>query len=163
MKRRTPTAAEEAAEIEVKLAAPVEGEPGEEGPEVELIEAEALGSDRYRLLRPPFLAYGLSRDDVVRASSPGGETPLRVEGVERKSGRRTLRAALDPGVAIGGEALAPYLERLRALGCDLAALPPSVLAVDAPEEVDLTAVVERLSEAARENLLVFEWVDPRRS
>lgn len=163
MKRRTPTEAEEVPQSEVRLAAPVEGEPGQEGPEVELIEAEALGSDRYRLLRPPFLAYGLSRDDVVLAPAEGGDEPLRIEEVARKSGRRTLRAALDPGVALEGKALAPHLERLRALGCELAALPPSVLAVDAPEDVDLAAVVERLADAARENLLVFEWVDPRRN
>ncbi|BDG07131.1 DUF4265 domain-containing protein [Anaeromyxobacter paludicola] len=149
--------------MEVRIAAPVEGGAGEGDPETEWIEAEALGSDRYRLLRPPFLAYGLSRDDVVHAESPGGDLPIRIEEVERKSGHRTIRAALDPGVALGGEELAPHLERLRALGCELAALPPSILAVDAPEEVDLGAVVERLSEAARENLLVFEWVDPRRS
>ncbi len=163
MKRRTPSAEEETSESEVQLAIPVEGGAGPEGPEVELIEAESLGSDRYRLLRPPFLAYGLSRDDVVRASSPGGEAPLRLEGVERKSGRRTLRAALDPGVTVEDRSLVPHLQRLRALGCELAALPPSVLAVDAPEEVDLGAVVEELSRAGGENLLVFEWVDPRRS
>jgi len=66
-------------------------------------------------------------------------------------------------VSIGGEELAPHLARLQALGCELAALQPSILVVDAPEEVDLAAVVERLAEAARENLLVFEWVDPQRS
>lgn len=144
----------------VRVVMPLDREPGERGPEDEWLWAEPLGSERYRLESVPFFAYGLSRGDVVHASE--GDLP-RVEDVERKGGHRTLRVALDPNFDLERAEVRALTDELTRLGCALETLPPHLLALDVPPELDVAEVVRRLQAPFRDGVLIWEWADPRPS
>jgi hypothetical protein len=131
------------------------------GPEDEWLWAEPLGSDRFRIESTPFFAYGLSHGDVVRAA--GGGDMARLESVERKSGHRTMRIALDAGWDLDRAELQQFLDELLALGCTYEAMPPKIAALDVPPETDVGEVVARLQVQFRDGVLVWEWADPRPS
>ena len=79
-------------------------------PDREVVEAEHLGGDTFRLTGVPLYAYGLHRFDVVRAvHSPGNRAAVVSEVIER-SGHRTLR--IDFGALPGR----PIREREEILG-----------------------------------------------
>ncbi|MFL5302858.1 MAG: DUF4265 domain-containing protein, partial [Anaeromyxobacteraceae bacterium] len=130
------------------------------GPEDEWLWAEPLGPGRYRLESVPFFAYGLSRGDVVRGGE--GELP-RVDDVERKSGHRTLRVALDPDFDLERAEVRNLTDELEKLGCAVEALPPHLFALDVPPELDVAEVVRRLQAPFRDGVLIWEWADPRPS
>ena len=144
----------------VRVVMPLDREPGERGPEDEWLWAEPLGSGRFRLESVPFFAYGLSRGDVVRASE--GELP-RVDDVERKCGHRTLRVALDPDFDLERAEVRALTDELAKLGCAIETLPPHLLALDVPPELDVAEVVRRLQAPFRDGVLIWEWADPRPS
>ncbi len=147
----------------VRIRVPLDRSPGEAGPADDWVWAEPLGSGRYRVESCPFFAYGISRDDVVRAAViPGEEGPL-LEDVVEKGGHRNLRVALDPGIELSSTDVQALLERLLALGCTHELLRPKIVAIDVPSSVDLGAVTGQLQALAREGLLVWEWADPRPS
>jgi hypothetical protein len=145
----------------VRILVPLDREPGDAGPEDEWLWAEPLGNGRYRLESAPFFAYGLSRGDVVRA--PGeGELP-RVEQLDAKSGHRTLRVALDPDWDLDRPELQRFVAELTDMGCAVDALPPKIVALDVPPEVDVATIVEKLQIPFRDGVLLWEWADPRPS
>ncbi len=145
----------------VRLLVPLESDPGSDGPEDEWLWAEPLGAGRYRVESTPFFAYGVSYGDVVRAAS-GVEMPEFTE-VERKSGHRTLRVALDAGWDLDRAEIQRILEDLLALGCTYEAMPPKIIALDVPPELDVASVIDRLQVQFRDGVLVWEWADPRPS
>jgi hypothetical protein len=130
-------------------------------PEDEWLWAEPLGSGRFRLESSPFFAYGLSHGDVVRAVG-SGDRP-RLDEVECKSGHRTLRVALDGGWDLDRPEIGRFLDELLELGCSYEPLPPKIVALDVPPELDVGIVVGRLQVALRDGVLVWEWADPRLS
>lgn len=155
-------AEEGASEIEyVRIVVPLEREPGEGGPEDEWIWAEPLGSGRFRVESPPFFAYGISFDDVVRAGGPP-DMP-RFEDLERKSGHRTMRLALDPDWDPERAEVRGLLDALQGLGCAIETLPPKLVALDVPPEADVAEIVRRLQAALQDGMLIWEWADPRPS
>ncbi len=145
----------------VRLLVPLEREPGGEGPEDEWLWAEPLGSCRFRVESTPFFAYGLSHGDVVLGAE-AGEMP-RLEAVERKGGHRTLRVALDADWELERPEIAKFLDELLGLGCTYEAMPPKIVALDVPGEVEVGAVIARLQTQFRDGVLVWEWADPRPS
>jgi hypothetical protein len=145
----------------VRIAVSLEREPGDVGPEDEWVWAEPLGAGRFRIETPPFFAYGLSHGDVVRAD-PGREMP-RFAGVERKSGHRTMRMALDPDRDPEHAEVRGLVAALEGLGCAIERLPPKLFALDVPPEVDVAEVVRRLQGALEQGALIWEWADPRPS
>ncbi len=145
----------------VRLLVSLEREPGGEGPEDEWLWAEPLGSQRFRLESTPFFAYGLSHGDVVRASEE--DQAVRFDEVERKSGHRTLRVALDLDHDLDRPEVRRFLDDLLAFGCTYESMPPKIVALDVPPEVDVGEVVSRLQTQRRDGLLVWEWADPRPS
>ena len=145
----------------VRIVVPLEREPGDAGPEDEWIWAEPLGAGRFRVESPPFFAYGLSHGDVVRAEGPV-DLP-RVVDVERKSGHRTLRVALDPAFDVEREEVRALTGALERMGCAIESLPPHLLALDVPPELDVADVVGRLQAPFRDGVLIWEWADPRPS
>jgi hypothetical protein len=145
----------------VRLFVLLDAPPGSGAPQEEWLWAEPLGSGRYRLESTPFFAYGLSHGDLVRASDEP-ET-LRITDVERKSGHRTLRVALDLGWDLEREEIRRFLDELLALGCTYEALPPQIVALDVPPEVDVATVIGRLQNQVRDGALIWEWADPRPS
>ncbi len=145
----------------VRLLVSLEREGAGDGPEDEWLWAEPLGSGRYRLESTPFFAYGLSHGDVVRAD----EAPdmLRLSEVERKSGHRTLRIALDAAWDLDRVEVHRFLDDLLAMGCTYEAMPPKIVGLDVPPEVDVAAVIARLQVQSGDGVLVWEWADPRPS
>lgn len=151
----------EAQEGLVRIRVPLDRGPEAPGPDHEWVWGEPLGSERFRIETCPLFAYGLSRDDVVHAAED--EDAPRLEHVVEKGGHRTLRVALDPGVGMTSPEIQGLLERLLDLGCTHESLPPKILALDVPPEVELASVAELLQALARDGILVWEWADPRPS
>jgi uncharacterized protein DUF4265 len=152
---------EEAPSGYVRLLVSLDRDGSGEGPEDEWLWAEPLGSGRYRVESTPFFAYGLSHGDVVRARD-ATDLP-RLDEVEQKGGHRTLRVALDPAFDLDRPEVRRFLDDLLGLGCSYEAMPPQVVALDIPGEVDVGVVVERLQVQFRDGLLLWEWADPRPS
>ena len=153
----------EIAEGLVRIRVPMEGTGGEGGPPDDWLWGEPLGSGRYRVESCPFFAYGISRDDVIRATEVQGEESPSLEDVIEKGGHRTLRLALDPTAELSHRPVQAFLERLLELGCTHEALRPKIVAIDLPPEVDLSHVAELLQTKASEGLILWEWADPRPS
>ncbi len=145
----------------VRLLVGLDRDPGVDGPQDEWLWAEPLGADRYRVESSPFFAYGLSHGDVVRAE-PDEPMP-RLVAVERKGGHRTLRLALDDPWDIDRREVEEYLDGLLELGCTYEAMPPRIVALDVPPEIDVESVVARLQARVEDGMLVWEWADPRPS
>jgi hypothetical protein len=145
----------------VRLLVPLDRDPGVEGPDEEWLWAEPLGSGRFRLESTPFFAYGLSHGDVVRAAEEA-EMP-RLGEVERKSGHRTLRIALDERRDLEQPEIQRFLDELLGVGCIYEAMPPKIVALDVPPEIDVAAVIGRLQTQRRDGVLIWEWADPRPS
>ena len=145
----------------VRLLVSLERDPGAEGLDEEWLWAEPLGTGRFRLESTPFFAYGLSHGDVVRAGEEA-EMP-RLTAVERKSGHRTLRLALDDRRDVEDPPVQKFLDQLLAAGCTYEAMPPKIVALDVPPEVEVAGVVGRLQTQLRDGVLVWEWADPRPS
>ena len=157
------TAELQASEGLIRIRVALDRAAGEAGPTDEWLWAEPLGSGRYRVESCPFFAYGISRDDVVRASGPGGQEAPTLEDVIEKGGHRTLRLALDASVKLSAPAVQGLLERLLQHGCTHELLRPKLVAIDVPADADLGAVAELLQGLAREGALIWEWADPRPS
>ena len=145
----------------VRLLVALERERDAEGPEDEWLWAEPLGSKRFRIESTPFFAYGLSHGDVVRAEEEG-DMP-RLAALERKSGHRTLRVALDLDWDLERPEIQKFLDELLGLGCTYEAMPPKIVSLDLQPEVDVEQVVARLQTQLRDGVLVWEWADPRPS
>src|SRR5215208_6211732 len=141
----------------VRIRVPLEPAQGATGPADDYLWAEPLGSGRFRIESCPFFAYGVSRDDVVRAVEVAGEEAPRLEDVVEKSGHRTLRLALDPSVEIAHPSVQGVLERLLELGCTHEALRPKLVAIDIPGEVDVAIVAELLQALADDRTILWEW------
>ena len=153
----------DAAEGLVRIRIVLDRAPDEAGPTEDAVWAEPLGSERFRVESCPFFAYGLSRDDVVRAAGPQGAGAPVLEDVLEKSGHRTLRLVLAHGAALETTSVQHLLERLVGLGCTHELLRPSLVAIDVPAVADLGRVAETLQEAAAQGVLAWEWADPRPS
>ncbi len=153
----------ETAEGLVRIRVPLDSPPGAPGPADDWLWAEPLGSGRFRVESCPFFAYGVSRDDVVRATEAQGDEAPRLEDVIEKGGHRTLRLALDPRIELADGAIQGLLERLLEMGCTHETLRPKLVALDVPPEVDVTIVIELLHALADDGTVVWEWADPRPS
>lgn len=154
---------QETSEALVRIRVPLEPAPGAAGPADDFLWAEPLGSGRFRIESCPFFAYGVSRDDVVRAAEGAGEEAPRLEDVVEKGGHRTLRLALDPAIELADGTIQGLLERLLELGCTHETLRPKLVAIDVPPEVDVAVVAELLQALARDRAILWEWADPRPS
>ena len=145
----------------VRLLVSLERDPGAEGLDEEWLWAEPLGSGRFRLESTPFFAYGLSHGDLVLAGEEG-DMPL-LAAIERKGGHRTLRVALDDRLNLDEPEIQKFLDELLEVGCTYEVMPPKIVALDVPPEVDVAAVIGRLQTQFRDGVLVWEWADPRPS
>jgi hypothetical protein len=154
---------QETSEALVRIRVPLDPGVAPEGPADDWLWAEPLGSGRFRIESCPFFAYGVSREDVVRAVEPAGEDAPRLEDVVEKCGHRTLRLALDATVEIADSAIQGLLERLLELGCTHEALRPKLVAIDVPPEVDVAVVAALLQSLVEDQTLLWEWADPRPS
>ena len=123
--------------------------------EFETMWATPVGPERYRLENSPFYGYGVSWLDIVEArpEDPGG-FPVVVRCVE-KSGHRTLRVILLPGVEEAPEQQS-VLEALSGLGCSYEGYNPRYFSIDIPPGVAMDPVVDYLTRHQHQ----WEYVDP---
>src|SRR5512146_964868 len=154
---------QETSEALIRIRVPLEQPSGSSGPADDWLWAEPLGSGRFRIESCPFFAYGVSREDVVRAIEAAGEDAPRLEDVVEKCGHRTLRLALDARVEIADGSVQGLLERLLELGCTHEALRPKLVAIDVPPETDVAVVAALLQALVDDRTLLWEWADPRPS
>ncbi len=136
---------------------------GEPGPTEDAVWAEPLGSERYRVESCPFFAFGISRDDVVRAAGAPGEHGPVLDDVLEKGGHRTLRMTLVQGVDLRSPPVQRILEKLIDMGCTHELLRPRLVAIDLPPEVELEVAAQVLEDASRAGAVAWEWADPRPS
>jgi hypothetical protein len=87
----------------------------------------------------------------------------RLDEVELKSGHRTMRIALDLDWDLDRPEIQRFLDELLGLGCTYEAMPPKIVALDVPPEVEVAEVVARLQVQFRDGVLIWEWADPRPS
>src|SRR5262249_29615256 len=114
-----------------------------------------VGPNRYRLENSPFYAYGVSWLDIVEArpEEPTG-LPVLVGSVE-KSGHRTVRLILVPGVKEAPEQQS-VLDDLSRLGCSYEGYNPRYFSIDVPPGIALEPIVEYLTRSQQQ----WEHVDP---
>ncbi len=122
----------------------------EAGREVEAIPASSVGDGTWVLENSPFVAYGVSWQDVVEARDIDGT--LRYVRTVKKSGHRTLRAIVERA----GDAERLVLRPMKKLGCDVEGAGGTLFAIDVPPEVDIAPVVRALTDAG----LTWEHADP---
>lgn len=119
---------------------------------VETLWAAPLGDNLYRIENIPFIAYGISLDDVVSVTE-SGDRPTFHE-VVRTGGHRTFRVLAVPTTP--EEVVADRLRRLERLGCGLEQATPRYWAIDVPESVSGTAVVDQLEDGWQQGLWQYE-------
>ena len=110
---------------------------------VETLWADPVGPDLYRLDNSPFWAYGVSWHDVVEAH-PDPDGMLRMTRVVEKSGHRTVRVFMQPGIDASPEAKA-VMDGVRELGASYEGMNPTYLAIDIPPSVELMRVADYLT------------------
>ena len=118
----------------------------------ETLWAEDLGNHRYRLQNSPWYIYGISFEDIVRAS-PGEDGMLEFVEVVQRSGTSTFRLLLRDGV--GDDQFVRHWQPLEALGCTRERAKGGFYAVNAPADVDLNKVAEHLSSGRDHG--VWDW------
>lgn len=123
--------------------------------EFETMWATQVGPDRYRLENSPFYAYGVSWLDIVEARPADASGFPIVQRAVEKSGHRTLRLILLPGVKE-----APHqqqvLDDLVRMGCTYEGYNPRYFSIDIAPGIALEPVVEYLTR----NEHRWEHVDP---
>ncbi len=147
----------------VRIRVPLDPAPEAGGPADDWLWAEPLGAGRYRIESSPFFAYGISPGDVVRANETAPGEPPELAELERKGGWRSLRIALGETWDLGSPEVMRFLDGLMEMGCTYEGLPPKLVALAIPPELDVAPVLERLQGPYRDGLLLWEWVDPRPS
>jgi hypothetical protein len=117
---------------------------------VEFLWGEPLEDGSFRIVSAPYYAKGIAYGDVVQV---GEEPELHFVRVLRPSGHSNLRVYLEPQVDAQ-----KFLQRLEDIGCKVS---PSereqFYTVDVPEDVDITGVLDILSEG--QDTGQCDWMD----
>ena len=121
--------------------------------DTELISAESIGPDRYRLQSTPIYAYGFSRSDVVEAKLDGRSRVVR--RLVSAAGHSTYRII----IAERRTATATFVEHwepLSTIGCIYTAVDERYMAVDVPPRADINEVYGLLEEGEAAGVWYFE-------
>lgn len=121
---------------------------------LEMIWAEPLGGDRYRLQNVPFYAYGLSFDDVVSARQIGGQ--LFVQDVVERGGHSTYRVFLSQAVKREGGLFQETWVPLQEIGVTYEQANDRLLAIDVPDSTDIYRAYELLQRGEEAGVWDFE-------
>jgi len=117
--------------------------------------ASQLSKGRYRIESIPFFIYGVSRGDIVIASTDN-EGRLKFHKVIERSTNRTLRARSDRLVK-NSRRRKKIITDLEKLGSDVEELRSRLLAINVPSKVDLQQVVDYLTRDAK---ISWEYGNP---
>ena len=108
-----------------------------------------LGDGAFKLDSTPWFQYGVSWRDIVEAE-PDRSGLLCFTRIKEKSGHRTLRARSENPIDQA------VLDAITSAGCSYEGATPKYIAIDAPPEVELSAVVRALDASGLE----WEYADP---
>ena len=130
---------------------------GLKGPdgEFETLWATPVGESAYRLENSPFWAYRVSWLDVVEAH-PDPDGLLCFERVVAKSGHRTIRLIINPGIDQAPERTR-VLDALKALGCSIEGYNSRYFCIDLPPEIELAPIAQYLTQHDAQ----WEYADPK--
>lgn len=118
-----------------------------------------LGSNLYELLNSPFYAYDLNYRDVVYAVADDPRHKPVVRRVERRSGRRTLRAVFLEHVSEAQRTL--LLKGLDRFGVTWEGAHGRLYSLDIPGESQYQPVCDQLLAWNQEALLEYETCEAR--
>ena len=122
------------------------------GAEAEWIWAEPADNGIYVVGNIPFYAKGISCEDKIKAT-PQGDI-LVFDAVSQHSGHSTYRVyAKDWRTAAG---VAPLLETLRGMRCDIEIATDNLVGVDVLPEADIYEVYGTLEDADRAGIIDFD-------
>ena len=121
----------------------------------ETLWAKPIEGNLYQLDNSPFLAYGVSWQDIIEAR-PGEYQTLEYVRCVKKSGNRTLRVIFQEYKTTDPRA-DPILARLRKLGCSYEGMQPRMISINVPPRVDLGNVTTFLEQ---QRGLQWEYGDP---
>jgi hypothetical protein len=122
--------------------------------EAEQVWLQGVGEGRFKLCCIPFRAYGLSLGDEVGLSADG----VTVVQVYAKSGNRTMRALLMPG-SDAREIVEKICENISQLRLESEWSGDRHVAVNIPEGVDLSKLIELADKYESDGRLYWEWSD----
>ena len=130
-------------------------EPGElHDHTTEMMIAESIGPDRYRLKATPLYTYGYSRDDIVEATLDDGAVRT-VRRLVKSSGHSTFRFIItDRGWA--NDAFLEPLQKLLDMGCQVFEVNESYRALDVPPDADFDQVYSALEHGESSGMWYFE-------
>lgn len=120
----------------------------------ESLWAKNVGRGLFRVENIPFLVYGVSVHDVVRAKEHGGV--LQFARVAKYGGHSTYRVFLKAETVPGDGRVQQGERRLRKMGCSIERAGKKWFAVDVPPEVDVYAAYELMEELEEAGVWEFE-------
>ncbi|NCT41366.1 MAG: DUF4265 domain-containing protein [Alphaproteobacteria bacterium] len=148
----TQNSADQAEHVKVEFRVPNE----DGGVDVETMWAQPRGDDLYMLDNTPFYAYGISNEDIFRAShEPNMEFPV-FHSIYKKSGNRTLRIMFTQDEAKGSTSQST-LDYLNEMGCAYEGADASFYAITIPADTDLFEIATFLTD----NEIMWEHSDPK--
>jgi hypothetical protein len=126
----------------------------EQGYEVENLWAEPLGRDHFRILNAPFFVFGVSSEDVVRATRSG--QMFRFREVARRGRHSTYRIFLQNDYTIHDDEFQQHWRPISTLGSTFENANDRFVAVDIPPEVNVSEVYRLLKKGEEEGIWAFE-------
>lgn len=122
--------------------------------ECENLWAEPVEVGEFRILNSPFLVFGVSANDIVKARKKQGA--YRFWEVVRRGGHSTYRIFLSGGRTINDPAFQRLWRRIAAFGCTFENANDLFVTVDVPPPVDVGKVYRLLKEGELNQVWVFE-------
>ena len=116
--------------------------------------ADPMGSGEFRILNSPFFVFGISAEDIVRATAEAGL--YQFQQVVRRGGHSTYRLFLQGGNTIKDIKFRDLWKRLEQLGCTFENANDRFVAVDVPPTSDIHAAYKQFEAGERDGIWVFE-------
>lgn len=126
----------------------------QQGYEVENLWAEPLQDGTFRILSSPFFVFGISFQDVVKATREADV--LQFAGIVRRGGHSTYRVFLQEGHTIHDSIFKQYWGPIFNQGATLENANDQFAAVDIPPGNDVSTIYRLLKEGEDANIWVFE-------
>jgi len=125
----------------------------------ESLWAEPLGNDLYKIENVPFYVYGLSFQDIVRATPESENQILEIRELKIASGHRTFRVFFKEQIDKAQQEA--ILDSMKNLGISYERANHIYVALDMKPEGDYQAVFDQLDEYSEQGLLGFETCEAR--
>lgn len=136
---------------QVKIKIPLSGD-NLMNADAEWVWAEPRDDGNYTIANVPFLAMGLSYNDVVEAELNDGA--LIFKGVVQHCGHSTYRIYASAGRS--NPAVCALLDRIHRMNCDIEPATEKLLAIDVLPGADIHSIYAVLSDAEEAGVIGFE-------